>query len=292
MPSDQTLITIPAVGGGTVSARIFIDGFKKGEGLREPPWREVIYQVAWDQSDLFMDSLLGGNTTTVVMPGATYTRTTPHQYPGNENLYCVGVQMVDGLGVPMPDTKLLAYGDGQGGPGWCHLLARYEAPPFDIGGTETNMVPPGGNYAMPWSRWNIQSRTIIRPVPGEALVGEASDNAPSQRFPMRIHQETIGVTFYQVPFIYVDVYRSLAKCLNDAVLFGWPVGQVIFEGYNFDGERATNGQYQQTLNLEFVAQSYDWNMMPRDDDMAFEYVKGATNNQRPYTYADLTATLR
>lgn len=292
MPTDLTKITIPAVGGGTVSAYVFIDGYRKGEGLREAPWREVIYQVAWSDSDLLMDSLLGGTSTTTIIPGGSYTRTVPHQFPGNANLYCVSVNMVDGLGVPRPDPKLLGYSDGQGGQGWCHVLARYEAPPFDVGGTETYMTPPGGNYAMPWTRWGIKGKTVIQQVPSGAIKGQTTGNNPTKSMPLRVHQEHITVTFYQVPFVFLDVYRSLAKHVNDAILFGWPPGCVLFDEYDFDGERSTNGSYVQNLTLTFLGQSVEWNKMLLDDDMGYELMQGTQNNLPPYPEGDLTATLR
>jgi hypothetical protein len=77
--------TIPMLTGTTITVRgvtaeVRVDGAEKGIERGSGPWRRVVYQCDYSQSDEFCDGLVG-STTNAGGPGGVLTFPGPHQTP-------------------------------------------------------------------------------------------------------------------------------------------------------------------------------------------------------------------
>jgi hypothetical protein len=274
MPAPTT-ITI-----GGVTASIHSDGARKGEALQGGPWREVVYDVPWDQSDDFIDGLFGGGIKITGGVGGTIARGKPHQYPGNAILYCVAAE-AEGIGVAQPDAKLIKFDI-------CRVHARYEVPQFDISGGDTLNTLEG--RAVPWGNCRVNSRTVVEQVPTGSLKIVGTGDSPTQKFPLRVHHEEIVYEFQLVPEINVIPLRVLCKTLNASTFFGWNRGCVMFDDYSFDFAITSGGGRVETVQLKFLARSIDWNKRLKDDDFGYDEVQGLSGSTL-YPYSDLSGLL-
>jgi hypothetical protein len=275
MPAPTT-ITI-----GGVTASIFAEGYRKGEALQGGPWREILYDVPWDQSDDFIDGLFGGGIKITGGVGGTIARGKPHQYPGNAILYCVSAEG-EPVGVPRPDAKLFA-------SDLCRVRARYEVPPFDIGGGDTLNTLEG--HAVPWGSCRVNSKTVIEQVPPGAIYYDATGDNPTQKFPLRVNHEEIVFEYQLVPEINVVPLRALVKTLNAATFMYWSRGCVMFDDYDFDLGITSGGTRVEMVRLKFLARAIDWNKRLKDEDFGYDVIKGSLTGSALYPYSDLSGLL-
>lgn len=277
-PEPGSILTLNGI-----DAEVMADGYRKGSTFGGGPWREIRYLVNWDQSDAFIDALIGLVQPTI--PGQPISRTPPHQYPGNTILYCLTAD-VDPAGTARPDAARLFAADK------AIVRARYEIPRTDIGGGNwSSNTVTGTSY--PWSTQTVNGRTRIIQVPAEALKDKTTGGAAPEAkpFPLRVNLEEIVVTYEMVPYIYLPSLRNLAKHVNIAAFMGWGIGQVLFDEYRFSRQIMSDGSIGQKLELIFLAQSILWNSLPKEDDLDHAEVEGKASNTPPYPLADLTPLL-
>lgn len=287
MPTLPSSITIPTAS-GSVELQVLCDGYRKGIPEQGGAYREILYRCPWQQSDDALDALRGGITSSAVSTFGSISRRTPHQYPNNPALFCLSADG-EAVGVPMPDAKLFAVGDGAGGDGYCRIAARYQTPPFDVGGTDANMPPPGVT-PIPWTAWHYRgySRKILQNQ--GAWKEETSGNNLAHKFPLRLTCEEISLKFWYVPSFYRPGFLALMNHVNSDVFFGYAAEHVIFDGYDIEGpEPAFDGTLVNHVTLNFQAQlEMSFNEYPKDEDQGFDTVVGATSGDKPYQTADLS----
>jgi hypothetical protein len=268
-----------------IAYEIGVHDYEADFSLFEGQSRNVIFQVPWARGEAMVAALLGVPSV-AGGPGGNFIRANPAQWPGGPSrLVCTRARLI-GVGTPHPGTHLIAF-DGGDGSGIAQIAATFEVPRVDISGTDANnQLSP-----QPWARWDVEGDTKIIHLNKQGWKLQGNGDNPPQNIPYRLHQEIISVTFELVPFIFTSLYRSLAKNINSAPMFGWPAGQVLFDKYRFMQQVNVDATYAQQVELKFIAQNIHWNKAPKDDDAGFDFVIGAIGGASMYTAADLSPLL-
>jgi hypothetical protein len=262
-----------------------VQDYEASFSLFEGQSRSIVFQCPFARNEDFVAALLGVPSV-AGGPGQNFIRANPMQWPGGPTrLVCTRARVI-GVGTPRPGSHLIDFAGGDGS-GIARIWATFEVPRVDISGTDQN----NQLVVQPWARWHIEGRSHIAKQYPSGMVYEGNGDNPLHGFPFRKHEEKITVTFEMVPWIWVTLYRTLAKHLNNAPFLGWGTGLVMFDAYEFDQEVNTDASYSQKVMLTFLAQNVDWNKSPRDDDLGFDFVKGAMSGARAYTYSDLMPLL-
>lgn len=259
---------------GGVVARVAIDGFSKGIERGKGPWREVVYRVAWDDSDAFMDALMGLSTSV----GGRLIWPVPHSYPGNLALTCQGVRG-EPKGAARPDPDKLVAAE------YCYVTARYESSQYDVFGTDTDLSH--GGQSVPWARDTQRSYIQPYPIPKANLVyvtsGEPVANAPHARVPHKeLRRSLIGVSFEAAALL-----DQIVGKVNAAPLWGYNTGTLLCEPYEVGVENLPDGSRTGSMDITLVWRAYDWNMEPTEDGFAWDFVKDGSDRLQ-YEYADFS----
>lgn len=278
--------TLPTITVNGITANIFADGKRKGITTGGGPWRVVVYQVAWDDSDNFMDALMGINVP--APPGGSIIFPQNHRYPLNVALACEEVELVEAIGAARPDPKLIGFD-------LAHVAATYRVPRYDAYGTDTAHAP--GREAVPFGRWSIrgfiQEETVM--APGLSFVGDGGDGAgdgldrPSLRIPIQCEEITLDQ--YMLPYLPDDLLASYGVCVNQGPFLGRAEGTVKFGPYALEPESAPDGSTVQRMNLVFTWRPVDWNARLRFDGTALVWDRVWDGTNFPLPYKDLTPLL-
>jgi len=278
---DGTILTV-----GGIDAKVLVDGYEKGIVPGEGPWRKVRYEVAWSDSDNFMDALLGINVGAA--PGALIIYPIPHAYPNNTRLRCVGCTGID-VGNARPDPKLLA-------SDFCHVSAEYRVPRWDVDGDDHNNAI--GGLSQPYTRTRIRGYTEQVSIPTGGLktkgAGGVSPDEPIEgKFFVSMPIEEINYTRYMVPYLNTEMLRPLLGKTNAEPMWNRDVGTLLFEDYDTDPEVSAQGVTLQTYSLRVKWRPYDWNFRPVENDAgAIEWTPIWDGTQDFNPYADLTILYR
>jgi hypothetical protein len=262
-----------------------VQDYEASFSLFEGQSRSIVFQCPFARNEDFVAALLGVPSV-AGGPGQNFIRANPMQWPGGPTrLVCTRARVI-GAGTPRPGSHLIDFAGGDGS-GIARIWATFEVPRVDISGTDQN----NQLVVQPWARWHIEGRSHIAKMYPSGMVFEGNGDNPLHGFPFRKHEEKITVTFEMVPWIWVTLYRTLAKNLNNAPFLGWGTGLVMFDAYEFDQEVNTDASYSQKVMLTFLAQNVDWNKSPRDDDLGFDFIKGSMSGARAYPYSNLMPLL-
>lgn len=271
--------------GQQIEAEVVCDGYRKGISA-EGPWREVVYKVAWGDSDNFMDTLMG--VAVASSTGSVVSFPQPHAYPGNPRLLCTEVS-----GVPVgrdgqPDPKLFA-------SDWCFVTARYGTPPFDVTGQYPELA--FGQQAYPWTQMRSRGYTMSEQVPNSALQSQGADGGSSgkpltKNTSVEVPVQDVIVTRYFVPYLPDDLLMGLTGKLNAGVFLGRDRGTVKFQSFDFDPQNQGDGSMVGNVVLNYVWRPYDWNYQMVDKDGVLSWDQFAdSDGNTPYGYADLSSSL-
>jgi hypothetical protein len=263
-----------------------IQDYEGNFSLFEGQSRSIVFQCPFARNEDFVAALLGVPSV-AGGPGQNFLRASPMQWPGGPTrLVCTRARVI-GVGTPRPGSHLIDFTGGDG-TGIARIWATFEVPRVDISGTDANnQVSP-----QPWAKWHVEGMSKVIVLNKQAWKFLTNNDNPPKDPRYRLHQEKITVTFELVPWIWTSLYRALAKNVNNNIMFGWGVGQVLFDGYEFDQEVNVDATYAQKVSLTFLAQNFDWNKQPRDDDAGFDFVVGAVSTTtKMYPYSDLTPLL-
>jgi hypothetical protein len=272
---------MPVINVGGIDAEVYVDGYHKGNDITgRGPWRQVVYRLPWDDSDAFMDALLGIGGTTGG-PGGPTRYPSPHRYPGNTNIICLSVE-ASPVGPARADATRMVSFDG-----YAFVTALYG------NGTWEALPDPRiafGGEPVPFSRDTIRGFVEDYPLPSGGLTNE-DGVAQAGRFRLRVpHQELIRQLYY-IPQLegYAYILESLVGRVNSTIFWGRAIGTVLFQDYDMDAERDTAGNVVETMTLRFVWRYHDWNKEPVLDNLnavQWQYLKDA-NDIRPYSYVNL-----
>ena len=278
MPVGPTTLTLNGI-----TANVLIDGYKKSRSLLNGgPSRTILYDVAWADSDNFIDALLGG-AISWAGPGAPIIWPTPHRYPGNTLLVCLEASGSP-IGPIQPDggAKLLA-GDR------CFVEAHYGVPPIDIFGLNNNSDFTG--YASPWVRDTSRMYVHSYPVPASVLTFKSDGTATVK--PKELYLPHVEFTRhrYMVPFLFEQLFLTLAYSVNNGTFLWFNKGTLRYESYEAsDWYPASDGTLVTDMTMTLTWRPFDWNAELRTDTpITWDVVWDGTNYV--YPYADLSPLL-
>jgi hypothetical protein len=277
-PADLTLAGVKALVDYSVP-------YRKGMGP-DGPWREITYQVKWDESDAFIDMLLPGTLYVGTPPSGTLVYKLPHAYPGNAALWCLEA---DGelVGPERPDG---AVGAGKLVAGaFCRIRCMYRRPPFDVAGTESNSGP----IARPFCRWRSRTLTETIQLPESSLKeGPAGPNL-SKKFAYEYPMTEYTVTFSNMPYFPNPELLALAGSLNSVAStpLGADVGQLRFMGIEAEDEYNAAGNVVWTWNATILQKPFDFNSVRSSEDGEGWVIAQDSSNVTPYPYTDFLSQL-
>jgi hypothetical protein len=275
-----------------ISADVLVDGYRKGIVQGEGPWREVVYILPWDDSDAFMDALMGYASASPG-PGLPIVYGVPHAYPGNDRLYCMEVNAEPiGAGQPAPDAL-----DSNGlidaslsklfSSDWAKVTARYQASRIDFQGIET--ATAFGGQPVPWSTDNIRGYVQTYPIPAGVIKAEGTDEPNDKPFELRVNEEEWTRKRYMQDYLYTDLARSLGGTVNSKPIWGNPIGTMLLQPFDANSGLQTDGSRSSELSMSWLFRPIDRNkkLSKVGTDIAWvRQVDGSGNY--PYPYADHT----
>jgi hypothetical protein len=262
---------------GGIIAKVAIDGVAKGnDSLGGGPWRDIIYQVAGDDSDNFMDALLGvgayGGTV-----GSSIVFPDPHRYPGNTNLVALAVS-AEPVTVVKPDTTKIVASDL-----W-HVRCHYGVPQFDVGATQPDLA--FGGQPQPWTRDTVRGFFHSYPVPKQGTVKDGTGDPLDKKFEWKIPHLEFHRTRMMVPYLDLMGLSALVGKVNGSAMWGFNRGTLRLEPFDSSVEVMTDGSRMITLDTTLTWRPYDWNM-DIDTDGTWVLV-GPDAGGTFYEYADFS----
>lgn len=266
---------------GGITALVRIDGYEKGIIAGQGPWRKIKYRVDWDDSDTFMDGLMGLTTYTGGVGGFVYWPI-PHAYPGNSYLRCVECDAKP-LGPLAPDVAKIVTST------YAEVSATYRALNFDVEGTQPDMSFNG--EPKPWIRDEIRGyiqpyrigaggkkQAASGPDPGAVIPGSHS---------IRVAHYDYRRTIHGLPYLAIPQLQSLSGKINSDTFWGQPRGTFLFEPPDITTEIQTDGSRTSVTGLVLSWRPNDWNM--DFDTTSGEFVLAETQASQPtYAYADFS----
>jgi hypothetical protein len=274
----QTGVTITVNG---VNARVVADGASKGIEEGSGPWREVIYEVNYAESDTFCDSLkgIGG-----VVGGAGGARIRPlaHRYPNNVNLHCASVRAV-GIGPARPDPKLISFD-------YAHVTALYKPPTWDALGQD--FLNSFNGQAVPFAEMRVRGYTESVPIPRAALKNPGGD-PPSIAMHKKVAMKQYSFTLHYVPYLPEGVLDALMGKVNAAAFWGKPRGHVLFDDYDTDVTKDSDGNTTQRVEMRLTYRiPAEFNEVPKAGGIGWELLDSAdASGDTLYEYADFSPIL-
>jgi hypothetical protein len=264
-------------------AWVHADGYEKGNGFPEGPWRKIVYQVPWDESDAFIDALVPGIATTwfPAMPRVIYKP--PHRYPGNPNLCCMRASARP-MGYAQPDPTKLVKSD------IALVYAEYEVPRYDVTGLDSQNSLPGLSRPFPSVRERTYVETEQLAPRSLQLVGgvgpgpnlPADDDATLDKpFVLEYPVTEYTITYFHMPYFYSSVLRGLVNRLNDK----FTSRSVEPDSASYDGSR-TN-----TWECVLTVKPFDWNTRWSPEPGAGRRKAVDPEGVAPYEYDDLSPVL-
>jgi hypothetical protein len=263
-----------------IPAEIMVGSGRKGNDLTGGgPWREVVYKVAWAQSDQFADALLGINVSGGVGGPVQYPQM--HRFPGNERLFCHSVTIQGYSGGPRLDSQKLFAFD------YAEVTAMYKASTWDAFNNDRDNS--FGGQSQPWCRDEIHGYSHNYRLPGKVIVDKATGQNVTTSFPVLVPHVELNRTRFMVPYLYDDLMISTVGKLNIQPLWDLDTGTVRFDSFNTSKQLDEAGNTVQEISLRLVWRSYDWNKQLSDsaDGIAWNPVGDLAGNT-PYLYTDLS----
>ena len=296
----------------------YTDGFDQGK-----PWREILYLVAYEDKNRFQAALVGG--VKKAKPGTlgTIKRILPHRHPANENLYCVSTRSapigagrshqteliaadlaeilaryepvpidingdqngtsVDGQAKPFSKWKIRLYTETEMRAAesviGSRVLVRPVAAAPPAGGVGGGGIGPGGGIDF---KSNPGPGSIVAPT-----YAQITALSPKRDIPVRVLRGEANITFFDVPFLFPNVYINAVGTLNNDVFLGFNKGCWFCQDADFENDVDTAGNAIVNLSISLELKSQDWNLFPREDDVGFIFWQGKGSGQYlNYTYTD------
>lgn len=271
-----TIITVNKIPG-----MVLVDGASKQIVASEGPQRTIEFQVAWDDTNAFMDGLIGVTAVAGGVGGAAIFPTFL-PYPGNASLVCQSCSC-EGMGVPRPDTangQLIAFTYGR-------VTAMFKRPVFDVYGNDT--ANAFGGQPMQFAEYEIRMDSESLPLPksvvklpsGRPAPTRSSVEMPTKEYVLRLHYR---------PELPETILDPLTGTLNATTFWNKPRGTIRFLGYNMTQSVDANGTMVEVLELRFLWRRVDWNMVLDDATISFVFGGDSAGNGA-YSYSDFSPIL-
>jgi hypothetical protein len=277
---------IPMQPGVTISVngivcQIIADGASKGIEDGSGPYREVVYQCNYSDSDNLCDSLkgIGG-----VVGGAGGARIRPlaHGYPGNERLRCSSVRAI-GVGPAGPDVKLLTFP-------YAHVTATYRVPVWDSLGQD--FLNSFGGQAVPFAEMRVRGYTENVPIPRTALKNPGGD-APSITMHKKVAMKQYIFVINYLPYLPEGILDPLMGKVNAAAFWFVPRGRLLFDEWDSDITIDSDGNTNQRVEMRLTRRlPAEFNEVPTSTGIGWELLDSANGSgDTLYEYADFSPLL-
>lgn len=271
---------------GTVDLKELWDGYREGVS-QQGPWIEKSYVVEdYSKRQAVINALRG----TISLSGGSTLSVPPHACPESPNIYCTDAYSE-------PQGEVCGYDGGR--PVFAHAIirARYGVVPYNpvatIDPNGNNSFPNDDNPNQPFTyalcRMRISSE-IVR-IPGSAYTFHTAPNKPVDS-PVGISVGVADLVFTRrfVPTLPMELILSKINGINNAVMFGQPIGTIMFRGADTEEDWSSDGKKTTNLVLYFKWREHDWNKQHRPDEASWDKIKDSFGNN-PYTYRDLKPLL-
>lgn len=277
-----------------------IEYFEKGIDEQGPYYLVQYYINNWQDSDTFINALLGYSTAGSSIYGsgaAGVIKRSPHQYPLSTNLLCRRARAI------APGCAKLGSSGLPDFYGGALIQAEYRAPQWQAYPNVQEQIDP--LTPIPFCTQELEHTTETYTLPKKQMVFASSQTnqdiisgatfSPSttsteQDFRIRVPVTNLTLTFHLSPNLYVatGTIRSIRGCVNSTTFLGAQPQCVLFRGCRTVRNYDSAGNVVQEIQLIFSERdpSQIWNSLPDISSMTWKPVGMAGSTVLPYPKAD------
>ena len=259
--SNPSFVYIPpsntGLPGGIPTANT-IEYFEKGVDEQGPYYLVQYYILNWQQSDTFINALLGYSTTSGLGSGGVVKRS-PHQYPLSPGLLCRRARCIAPGCAKIGPSGLPDFAGG------ALIQAEYRTPQWQssINNVQEQIDP---NTAVPFCTQELDHTTETYTLPSVKLFYDGTTTSTDQPFRIRVPVTNMSLTFHLSPNLYVatGTIRAIRGCVNSTTFMGADPGTVLFRGCHTVRNYDSAGNIVQEIQLTFSERSPNqlWNALP------------------------------
>lgn len=262
----------------TVPYSVLADGYAIDGAVDQPTTAVVSHLVRWSDAFTFINDVMGSRTASTVGPIASAA---PWQFPADTKLFCrrFRVEPCGSDGSPVPNRGLV--------PGEFYSHAKvtltFEPASYNPLGDLPMQLDPSN--PLTYCDVEVEGAGRFETIKGAGL--EFDDGTPVIGDAAQVVTESrLVLTFPRIPFLPWRQIRSYIGAINEDTLFDCPRGTLLLESPRIKFSPGPNGPENRSVQLVFVEQPQDWNMLPRRNGVyALARKKGATS-ERIYRYVD------
>lgn len=267
-----------------------IEYFEKGIDEQGPYYLVQYYINNWQDSDTFINALLGYTTNTGSGTGGVIKRS-PHQYPLSTNLLCRRARAI------APGCAKLGSSGLPDFYGGALIQAEYRAPQWQAYPNQQELIDP--LTPLPFCTQEIEHTTETYTFPSAKMVyGTLSGNTftagsttTDQPFRIRVPVTNLTLTFHLSPNLYVatNTIRQIRGCVNSQTFLGAAAQCVLFRGCRTVRNYDSAGNVVQEIQLTFSERdpSQIWNSLPKVDGVNnITWAPVGSGSTMPYPAAD------
>lgn len=275
-----------------------IEYFEKGIDEHGPYYLVQYYINNWQDSDVFINALLGYTTNTGSGTGGVIKRS-PHQYPLSTNLLCRRARAI------APGCAKLGSSGLPDFYGGALIQAEYRAPQWQAYPNPQEQIDPF--TPIPFCTQELEHTVETYTLPKKQMVFGTNSNqdiingatfspgttSTEQDFRIRVPVTNLTLTFHLSPNLYVatGTIRSIRGCVNSTTFLGAQPQCVLFRGCRTVRNYDSVGNVVQEIQLTFAERdpSQIWNSLPDIASMTWKPVGMAGIAALPYPKADFNS---
>lgn len=272
-----------------------IEYFEKGIDEQGPYYLVQYYINNWQDSDTFINALLGYSTAGTAVSGSGASgviKRSPHQYPLSTNLLCRRARAI------APGCAKLGTSGLPDFYGGALIQAEYRPAQFQFYSNNVQeQIDP--STPIPFCTQEIEHTTETYTIPQSKMVyGSISGNTftagsttTDQPFRIRVPVTNLSLTFHLSPNLYVatGTIRQIRGCVNSQTFLGAAAQCVLFRGCRTVRNYDSAGNVVQEIQLTFSERdpSQIWNSLPKVDAVNnITWAPVGSGNTMPYPAAD------
>jgi hypothetical protein len=257
-------------------------GVQEAQDFYGGPSARVTYMCPYNKRYDLGRALMG----TSVSVGASITRTLPHQYPPSSNMYCIGIDNIEGIKPKRDETGWMTFEVA------C-VTATYGVPvhQFTDGNPGNGNIDPSGKA---WTRTtgNV-SAEVVRPPHGTYYYVPSGGQIEDGTFGITIPNLELTLTRVMMPFVPLAQMMFLAGKVNNAPYRignqSFARGCLLFAAGPFDSAIDPLAGLVFEVQYKFLARPFEWNKtINKSGDFVLMNTVQDGSGQFPFTYADFT----
>lgn len=265
-----------------------IEYFEKGIDEQGPYYLVQYYINNWQDSDVFINALLGYTTNTGSGTGGVIKRS-PHQYPLSTNLLCRRARAI------APGCAKLGSSGLPDFYGGALIQAEYRAPQFQYYPNPQEQIDSA--TPIPFCTQEVEHTTETYTLPKTKMFYVGTAVSTEQDFRIRVPVTNLSLTFHLSPNLYVatGTIRQIRGCVNSTTFLGAGIGCVLFRGCRTVRNYDSAGNVVQEIQLTFSERdpNQKWNMLPDISNPTtlpwLEVRGGSGSGPAPYPPADFNS---